>query len=152
WLARDKGIPEHGAPLSPAWEMLRKQIRDGVARSRLSSLMRFCSANGITPADVDEAVIEQFMSYRSRCGKPADAAFRRLLARAWHGNLGTTAGWAALRLMQPPIKPPVEIQWETFPEGLRRDIDCYLQGLTRIRKSRSGQRIKPLKPITIRTR
>jgi hypothetical protein len=132
--------------------MLRKQIGDGVARSRLSSLMRFCSAREIAPDGVDEAVIGQFMSYRSHCGKPADSAFRRLLARAWNGNFGTIAGWPARRLMEPPVKAAVEIQWETFPEGLRRDIDCYLQGLMRIRKSRSGQRIKPLKPITIRTR
>jgi hypothetical protein len=47
---------------------------------------------------------------------------------------------------------PVEIEWEAFPEGLRRDVDRYLQGLTRIRKSRTGQRIRPLKESTIRTR
>src|SRR5262249_37246750 len=27
WLARDKGIPEHGAPLTPAWEGLRAHSR-----------------------------------------------------------------------------------------------------------------------------
>jgi integrase len=46
-----KSIPEHGAPLTPEWECLRAEVSDGVARSRLSSLMRFCSANGIPPAD-----------------------------------------------------------------------------------------------------
>jgi hypothetical protein len=46
----------------------------------------------------------------------------------------------------------VEIEWEAFPEGLRRDVDRYLHGLTRIRKSRTGQRIRPLKESTIRTR
>src|SRR5882672_9166732 len=49
WLAREKGIPQHGAPLAPAWEQLQAEIRDGVARSRLSCLMRFCSATNITP-------------------------------------------------------------------------------------------------------
>jgi hypothetical protein len=39
-----------------------------------------------------------------------------------------------------------------FPEGLRRDVDRYLEGLTRVRRSRTGQRIRPLKPSTIRTR
>jgi hypothetical protein len=28
----------------------------------------------------------------------------------------------------------------------------YLQGLTRVRRSRTGQRIRPLKAVTIRTR
>jgi len=31
-------------------------------------------------------------------------------------------------------------------------IERYLQGLTRVRRSRTGQRIRPLKPATIRTR
>jgi hypothetical protein len=114
--------------------------------------MRFCSANDISPAAVNEAVIEQFLDYRSRCGKPADPALRRLLARAWNGNVATIPGWPAQRLMEPPLKSAVEIAWEAFPEGLRQDIDSYLQGLTRIRKSRSGQRIRPLKPSTIRAR
>ena len=53
WLAREKGIPEHGAPLSDAWEVLRAEIKDGLARSRLSSFMRYCSANSVAPAEVD---------------------------------------------------------------------------------------------------
>ena len=28
WLAREKGIPRHGAPLTPAWEGLRAEIKD----------------------------------------------------------------------------------------------------------------------------
>ena len=27
WLAREKGIPEHGAPLSPDWEPLRAAVK-----------------------------------------------------------------------------------------------------------------------------
>jgi hypothetical protein len=49
WLAREKGIPEHGAPLTPAWEDLRAQIKDRFVRWRLSAYMRFCSASGIAP-------------------------------------------------------------------------------------------------------
>src|SRR6516164_558878 len=47
WLAGEKGIPEHGTPLTPLWEELRVQIRDRFVRWRLSSFMRFCSASGI---------------------------------------------------------------------------------------------------------
>src|SRR5262249_36289591 len=56
WLAREKGIPEHGAPLTPAWAKLRVKIEDRLIRWRLSSLMRFCSASNIAPVEVDEAV------------------------------------------------------------------------------------------------
>jgi hypothetical protein len=152
WLAREKGVPEHGAPLSPAWKELRTGIRNGVDRSRLSSLMRFCSANNIAPNEVGEAVVDRFVDYRSRCGKPADDAFRRLLARAWNANVGIISGSWAQRLAEPPAKAAAEIEWEAFPEGLRRDLDRYLLGLMKVRKSRTGQRIRPLKESTIRTR
>jgi hypothetical protein len=152
WLAREKGVPEHGAPLTPAWEGLRTQIGDRLVRGRLSSFMRFCSAGTIAPIEVDEAIIDRFMSYRSETGTSADDAFRRLLARAWNGNVQTVQGWPTRRLVEPPVKAAVEVPWGQFPEGLRRDADQYIQGLTRVRRSRTGQRIRPLTPSTIRTR
>ena len=152
WLAREKGIPKHGAPLTPTWERLRAEISDGVARSRLSSLMRFCSANNIPPVEVHEAVLDGFMEYRARTGKAVDNAFRRLLARAWNANVGRIQGWPSRTLMEPAIKAAVELTWEAFPAGLRRDIEQYLHGLTRVRRSRTGQRIRPLKAVTITTR
>jgi integrase len=152
WLAREKGVPEHGAPLVPAWENLRAEIKNGVARSRLSSFMRFCSASDIALAEVDEAIVDRFLGYRSQSGKPVKAAFRHLLARAWNANVGKIPDWPVRRLVEPPVKPNVEIAWEAFPEGLRRDVERYLRGLTKVRRNRIGQRIRPLKASTIATR
>src|SRR5262249_15004046 len=117
-----------------------------------SSFMRFCSANNVAPNDVDETIVDRFSEYRSRCGKPVDDAVRRLLARAWNENVGIIPGWPSRRLAQPPVKAAVGIAWEAFPASLRRDLDCYLRGLSKIRKTRKGQRIRPLKEATIRTR
>ena len=94
-----KGIPAHGASLNDKWEELKTKIKDRLIRWRLSSFMRFCSANNVSPSEVDEAVVDQFMSYRLRCGKPADTAFRRLMARAWNANVGTVAGWPPSALL-----------------------------------------------------
>jgi hypothetical protein len=152
WLAREKGVPQHGVPLTPAWEELRSKIRDNLVRSRLSSFMRFCSASNISPVEVDEAVVDRFVDYRSRAGRPFDRAARRLLARAWNTNVGTVAGWPERALVEPPVKPAVEVAWQDFPEGLRADVERYLGGLTKVRRGRTGQRIRPLKPSTIRTR
>ena len=151
WLAREKGIPEHGAPLTAEWEALRAQVKDPLHRSRLSSFVRFCSANDIRPP-VDEVVVDKFMDYRARCGKPANAAFRRLLARAWNANIGTIPGWPKRRLEEPPVKSAVEIAWEEFPRRLQKDVAKYEAGLTQVRKSRTGRHIKPLRPATIRAR
>jgi integrase len=152
WLAREKGIPEHGAPLTRAWEELCGRISDALVRWRLSALMRFCSANEIAPSEVDEAVVDRLMAYRREVGKVSDTAFRRLLARAWNGNVGTVVDWPTFRLAVPPVKSKVEVGWGEFPEGLRRDVECYLEGLTKVRRNRCGQRVRPLKPSTIRTR
>jgi integrase len=40
--------------------------------------------------------------------------------------------------------------WDDFPVGLGRDVDDYTKGLTRIRRSANGKRIRPCKPSTIR--
>jgi hypothetical protein len=63
YLARERGVPEYGAPLMEEWQALKALVRH-----RLSSLMRFCSANGIKPREVTESVVERFIDYRSRCG------------------------------------------------------------------------------------
>jgi hypothetical protein len=152
WLAREKGIPEHGAPLTAAWEGLRAKIKDALVRSRLSSFIRYCSANNIMPEDVDETVVDKFIDYRARCSKPADDAFRRLLARAWNASVANILGWPKWAMAEPPVKSTVEIAWEEFPKRLHRDIDKYEDSLTRVRKGRTGRHIKPLRPATIRAR
>src|SRR5262249_52208134 len=147
WLAREKRIPRHGAPLTPAWEELRAPIKDRFVRWRLSAFMRFCSANGIAPTEVDGVVLERFLRYRAQSGTPADDRSGRRLARAWNSNIGNNG-----RLKEPVVKPTTELPWTEFPEGLRRDLDQYLQSLTKVRRGRNGRRIRPLKPSTIRQR
>jgi alkanesulfonate monooxygenase SsuD/methylene tetrahydromethanopterin reductase-like flavin-dependent oxidoreductase (luciferase family) len=50
------------------------------------------------------------------------------------------------------VKPTTDLPWEEFPDGFRRDVDRCLQGLAHVRRSRSGRRIRPLKPSTVRRR
>src|SRR5262249_46353578 len=137
WLAREKGIPQHGAPLTPAWAHLRDQIKDRFVRWRLSSFMRVCSANTIAPAEVDELIIERFTGYRAQSGTRADDRTGRRLVRAWNSNVGNIEGWPKRRLREPAVKPTTELPWAEFPEGLRRDLDHYLQSLTKVRRSRN---------------
>src|SRR5262245_16428720 len=98
WLAREKDVPRHGAPLAPAWSELRARIKDRFVRWRLSSFMRFCSANGIAPAEVEQSILEDFKRYRAQAGRPADDASGRRLARAWNSNVGKVRGWPPRRL------------------------------------------------------
>lgn len=68
------------------------------------------------------------------------------------GRIRSVRGWPARRLIEPPAKPLVEVAWDQFPEGLRSDVERYLESLTRMRKSQTGKRIRPLKASTLRTR
>jgi hypothetical protein len=57
------------------------QIKNGFVRWRLSAFMRFCSASGIAPAEVDEVVLEHFLRYRAQSGTVSGDASGRRLAR-----------------------------------------------------------------------
>jgi Phage integrase family len=94
----------------------------------------------------------RFLGYRAQSGRPADDRSGRRLVRAWNSNVGNIRGWPVRWLREPAVKPTTDLPWEEFPEGLRRDVDQYLQGLTRVRRGRSGRRIRPLQPSTIRQR
>ena len=114
--------------------------------------MRFCSAGGIAPAEVDEIIVERFKGYRAQSGTPTDDRSGRRLVRAWNSNIGKIQGWPAHRLQEPAIKIRAAVPWADFPERFRRDVDQYLQGLTQVRRGRKGRRIRPLKSSTIKAR
>jgi hypothetical protein len=153
WLAREKAIPRNGAPLTPEWERFKGQILDRGVRSRLSPLMRYCSVLGVDPEAVDESVVDSFMTYRAQATiRPANQATRRNLARLWNSNIGRIDGWPSRRLIEPSVKAAEGPIWDDFPEGLRQDIEQYLNMLTHVHRSRSGQRLRPCKASTMRVR
>ena len=153
WFSQETGVPSRGTPLTPEWAALRNRIDHMRARAGLSGLMRYCSARRIGPAAVDEAVIDGYMHYRAETTALAsDDAARRSIARAWNGCVASIEGWPVRLLVEPAVKRIEGPAWEDFPEGLRVDIETYLDGLTRIRRSAKGKRIRPCKATTIRTR
>ena len=144
WLAQEKRIPRHGAPLTPAWEKLRAQIKDPYVRWRLSAFARFCSANNIAPAEVDEIILERFKGYRAQSGTPSGDASGRRLARTWNANVGKIRGWPARRLREPAVKPLTELPWAEFSCGLQTAAaparECaHRSAPTRVRVSIAGE-------------
>ena len=71
-------------PLAPAWAALDGGLPDRFARAILSRLMRWCSAEGIAPEEVDQAVVERFG--RALC----EDSFHRHPLDAWQRTVG---GW-----------------------------------------------------------
>jgi len=153
WFSKERNIPSRGAPLSQNWQILWSSVVDLRCRSRLSSLMRYCSAQGVAPDAVDDATIEAYIGYRAATTALAtDAAARRSLARAWNACVNTIQGWPAQRLIEPPIKSSDRPAWNDFPAGLRHDVERYLESLRQVRRGVSGKRLRSCKPTSIKTR
>jgi integrase len=153
WFAQKEHVPSRGVPFTDEWQVLRQGLPDRRTRASLSSLMRYCSARRIDPASVDEVVLDAYMRYRAETTSLASGdAARRSIARAWNSCVGVVEGWPARRLIEPAVKTKDGPAWEEFSEGLRRDVDVVLSGLTRVRRDAKGKRLRPCKQSTVRTR
>jgi hypothetical protein len=104
-FANEKDLPSRGVALAPEWERLRSGISHFRDRAILSSLMRYCSGNSISPEAVDASVLDSLMHYRAAStALAADSAARRKIARAWNSCIGVVPGWPLHRLLEPPVK------------------------------------------------
>ena len=151
WFGNEHGVPQMGARLTPEWARFRDGLERPI-RDRLYNFIRYCSARGIDPSSIDDTIFQDYWTYRTEfTGMASGNATRRPMVRAWNTCVAAREGWSLQPLTEPPIKvakPP----WEEFPEGLRRDIDNYLAGLAKPRRSANGKRIHPCSPTTIANR
>ena len=153
WFADEKNLPKSGAALMAAWAALMGKVADLNRRKRLSGLARYCSAAKIVPEDVNEEVLDKYMDYRRETTRlAANRAARRVIARAWNACVEEIKEWPKQRLIEPPVKALTDTAWESFPQGLREEIEGYLAGFKKIRRGVSGKRIRPCKKSTINTR
>ena len=74
-----------GTPLSPEWRRLMRKLSGRRAHLGLSRLARFASAKGIEPAQVDDAVIEAFITaVRSGTLHRKPNELHRKVAQIWN--------------------------------------------------------------------
>jgi integrase len=153
WFGKEYSVSSRGVALSAEWAALRDGIDDRGRRARLYGLMRYCSGRSLMPASVDDAVVADYLRYRAETTSLATCSMaHRSIARAWNVSAGENPAWPAQRLTEPAVKAQEGPTWEEFPEGLRRDIDKYLDGLGKIRKGPNGKRSRPCSQKTIKTR
>jgi len=153
WFGKEHDVPVRGVPLLPEWATLRDRIEDRGQRARLYGLMRYASGSGIAPSSVDDAILDDYLRYRAETTALAfDNTARRSIARTWNACAGAIQGLPIQRLTEPPVKANEAPAWKDFPQGLRKDMDTYLDRLRTIHRSSSGKRIRPCRPVTIRTR
>src|SRR4051794_14684269 len=89
-------------PRSPAWAALVGQLDDFRARHRLARLSGFCTLAGIEPAQVTDAVMDQFLDTlqaQAIKGKPHQVQREAILE--WNRHAGLRPGWPTQRLSVP---------------------------------------------------
>ncbi|MCC2653731.1 MAG: hypothetical protein K0Q60_3897, partial [Microvirga sp.] len=58
-------MPLPGMSLVPAWACLWAAVPGLETRKRLSAFVRFLSLDAVSPAEVDEPVLDRFMRHRA---------------------------------------------------------------------------------------
>jgi len=118
WFGKEHDVPQRGVRLSPEWARFCDRLEKRI-RSRLYSLIRYCSARRIGPSSVDDEIFDKYWRYRTETtARASNNTARRFMARAWNTCVAATDGWPLRRLTEPPIKL-AEPAWDAFPAGLR---------------------------------
>lgn len=142
WVHGEHGTPVRGAPLDPGWEKLRDLITHKGIRARLYGLMRFGSAKGVSPDDVTDEFLGDYLRYRAETTNLASGAqAARSVARSWNSCVDQIAAWPRQRLTAAPVRPSRTLPWDEVPAGLREGVDAYLrtfEGLRRTLRASSG--------------
>ena len=117
------------APLTPGWQLLDLDLNN-YQRASLRRLMRFCSAQCIAPADVDDMVLTDFHT-----ALETDGTIRRprvkaqSAARVWNQCRGNVLGWPQRTLAVPTYRETYTLDWSTFPYSFRADAEAFLRRL-----------------------
>lgn len=119
----------HLAGLSPDWGELRARLTDRGLRTILSRLMHYCSAAGIRPEQVDDAVMTQFGEALEGSLVRAPNARLRDTRSAWNRAVQECPGWPGQPVTGVPRRQSRILPWSAFPASLRADVQAWLDRL-----------------------
>lgn len=149
---RHTGCIEQGqsylAPLTPVWQVLREGA--GVRARYLSRFMRYCSASGISPSEVDDAVSERFrqaLIEESFIKDPAKT--HQNICRLWNQAAETVPGWPDVRLTVPLTKTVYTFPLSAFPQSLQDEVAALFDHWAGKDLLDDSGPVKPLSPRTL---
>lgn len=117
------------AGLLPEWSALLKQPRASpVALQRgLARFSRYCSAAGIRPCDVTQAVYDGFYDdLVAHCLIRSPRETQQTAGHAWNAAAGVVPGWPQTVLAIANHRRNPSLPWSAFPDSLLQDVDAYL--------------------------
>ena len=115
------------APLTPAWQQLELALPTLSAKRSLSRFMRFCSAQGIEPAQVSEAVFERFgTALVEDSFVKSPHTVHRGAAAAWNNAAKTMPDWPQISAAIPMNPRNYSLEWSAFPPSFKHDAEDFL--------------------------
>lgn len=147
-----EGVPGRNmTPPSPAWRTLLDQLDDRSSRDRIGRFARWCTDQGITPPQVDQAGLDAF-----RAGLEAMPQARRsaghtaaCLVQVWNRAAETVADWPRVRLEGGTRSRRWTLPLDAYPAGQQAELEMYLTWAAgRDPFDEAGPR-RPLRPVTV---
>jgi integrase len=141
--------------LSRGWRDLFARVSDQRVLWGLSRFARYCSAQGIPPRSVDDAVLGEFNeAIRSRSLARKVYDFDGRIVKYWnrltvHPGNGSLATLSIRSVKQGRAKG---FLWNSLPENFRADADAYFAWAGCGDPFSPDARIKPMAPLTLRGR
>lgn len=123
--------PKSPRPLSAAWHSLKGILKSSADWAPLSRLAGFASSRAVTPAEIDDGFVAQFISELEALGEVADAkAHDRRLRRQWNR---LKAAFPECELKELRFEAQARARWTVceseFNPGLAQDIETYVAWL-----------------------
>ena len=138
-------------PLTPEWATLRDRIPEQPSLWKVSKLMAYCSAAGISPDDVTDDTIADFLAALSAAGdidKPE--RYLRTVVNVWNRLGDIMPDWPQHKLTLPPTKRRGwTIAPADFPASFRADVDLWEKRLTVVDPEAEDGPIRPLRPASV---
>jgi len=139
-------------PLTPEWSNLYRFLNRLTSQIGLSRFMRYCSANGIRPDQVDDAVMDRFREDITTGGlvRRAREVYRNSCL-LWNQAAETLPPWPKQRLTVPSHVRTYALPWSAFPVSLQAEVAAYLDRLAG-KDLLAELDFRPLRPSSVKTR
>src|SRR4051794_6389053 len=115
------------SPMAPDWAKLWAKLTRKTHRDSLSRCMRHCSARGIAPGDMNDAVIAEFrgaMLENSLVRNPMIVAQRTVAC--WNQAVDSVPGWPQIRLTVMNLRDRYSLPLDRFSSSFQAEIEAYL--------------------------
>jgi integrase len=145
--------PHARTALAPPWLGLWRMMDDRQIRFGLSRFLRFCSAQGIAPADVSDTTVVHFLDDLTRNTLARRIpAVRRSVPVLWNRACNSVPSWPQQRLTVPDQRRgPKLTPLSVLAPGFAQSLDDYTRWLACEDPFDPDARSKALRPTSIAT-